>query len=74
MTDSPCKTPDPSSIRTVTLQRLAAQLEKMEKARKGPVVGPRGLVAKTIQVLPLRGLSFRESGLHRYRGLGSPVA
>ncbi|HEX4072153.1 MAG TPA: hypothetical protein VHX68_13330 [Planctomycetaceae bacterium] len=35
MTDSPCKTPDPSSIRTVTLQRLAAQLEKMEKARKG---------------------------------------
>ncbi len=34
MTDSPCKTPDPSSIRTVTLQRLAAQLEKMEKARK----------------------------------------
>jgi hypothetical protein len=35
MTDSPCKTPDPSSIRTLTLQRLAAQLEKMEKARKG---------------------------------------
>jgi protein ImuA len=34
MTDSARKTPDPSSIRTVTLQRLAAQLEKMEKARR----------------------------------------
>jgi hypothetical protein len=33
MTDSAGKTPDPSLIRTVTLQRLSAQLEKMEKAR-----------------------------------------
>lgn len=34
MTDSACETPDSSPIRTVTLQRLAAQLEKMEKARR----------------------------------------
>jgi protein ImuA len=34
MTHSADKTPDPSPIRTVTLQRLAAQLEKMEKTRR----------------------------------------
>jgi hypothetical protein len=34
MTDSAGKTPDRSLIRTVTLQRLAPQLKKMEKARR----------------------------------------
>jgi hypothetical protein len=37
MTDSARKTFEPSQIRTVTLQRLAAQLEKMEKARRRSV-------------------------------------
>src|ERR1700722_12059582 len=34
MTDSARKTFERSPIRTITLQRLAAQLEKMEKARR----------------------------------------
>lgn len=50
MTDSARKTFEPSQIRTVTLQRLAAQLEKMEKARRraiphsGPPCTKRGLI------------------------------
>ena len=42
MTDSARKTFERSQIRTVTLQRLAAELEKMEKARRRSIPGSSG--------------------------------
>ncbi len=73
MTDSAGKTPDPSLMRTITLQRLAAQLEKMEKARHHSIHRSSESRASQSHGLESQGPESHRAESHRAESHGSEL-